>query len=637
MAVDLTKLSDGDLQALQANDLSKVSDDGLYELSGNAHPGLWQSLKATGDVAASGLSHAIVAPAVEGIAGTAARLFNHDPAQAKANADRLFVYHAQTPQGQHLIDQVSQAAAPVTGAVGGAVNSARDFVGKYGGHEAQRILDQVGGTVSDIAGAVPLGGALAHGVSELGAAARPVADAAEVARTPDQLAHAGGYTIPPSVLDTTTGAKPPNGLQKVLEAIGDRPTVRRGDIINAKAQTNNLVRQANNVPADKLLSPASLTEAKAPHIAVYREAEKAVPQALPMDKQYQADIAQAGSHTDSLRPTPAAVEKERAGAEQIQQANGSQLMATVSDYRAKGYKGKASPDPDQQAIGKTQLDIANALEAQLKRHLDVSNPGLAERFQGARTGFAKIEDAQAALVGHDIDPVIMRRLADNNPGISGEYRYIADMAERFPKIMTIKVPGLGANVLGHGVGMGLLGTAGYHLGGAYGMGAGMAAAPLLQAGARRVLDATRSVAANPRIALQTALADYVRQKGSPFPAGSVPFRPPGKALAMIDKRDYGVPTRARHEMPDEAQAPQGSTAGLPALLAGRSYQPAVPRGRSTPYIDHGRPPVAVNHPAHPHLDSSAAPPPYRAALSKRDAIEHIVNVLAGRGMNHRGF
>lgn len=619
MAVDLTKLSDNDLQALQANDLSKVSDDGLYELSGNAHPGLRQALKATGDVVASGLSHAIVAPAVEGIAGTAARLFNRDPAQAKANADRLFVYNAQTPQGQHLTGQLSQAVAPVAHAVGDTVNSGRDFVGKYGGPEALRILDQVGGTASDLVGVVPILGAGAKGLQLASDAARPVEAAAEVARTPDQLAQAANIRVPPSVMAATTGAEKPGLVSRTVERVADPSLVRRGDIIHNKASYNSLAKTAAGISDDKVLSRATLDEADKPHAAVYDQVREAIPDPIalsPEDSQtLVADIQAAGKDPNSARPLRASAQKEIEDALNLPQMNGRKLLGTISDYRSKGWKALLSDDPDHQALGATQLDIANALEKQMSKVVDTQAPGLSDAYRQARIGFAKNNTIREAMVGHDIDPQKVLRLANKNEGITGELKVIADNAELFPSVSTVKVPKIsGHNVLAHGATYGAAGALGYATGGIPGALIGAGGAALGSAGLRGALNFSRAGAMNPQAALSTALADYAARGAVGFhPSQAVPEPAPGLLT---------------HSPQVENSALNPQDRGLAEAIAKRhpgSARPSAPSRRALPAPGELAPRNAVAQDASTMTDSEAR------ALMQRESGQHNLAITMASG------
>lgn len=539
----------------------------------SGRPGLGRGLKTAGQLGLSAATHLISGPIAEAAAGLFARATNQDPNAAHELARKYAVY--ETPEGSDArayTDKLSAATAPVTNAMGGAVHTADDFVGKYGGADAQKYVRQAAGTFSDILGVAPAAGAVAKGVSELSAAARPVAEAAEVARAPDELAAASGIKIPPSIQEATTGASKPGVLQTTLESMGGRSIIRRADIIRAKGQVNDLVKDANGIPKDRVLSDASYALAEQPHAAVYREVEAAIPDRVAIDPQTQAEMAQAGARENSLRKIPQSAEKARADAATIQAANGTEFKATISDYREKGYAALRSDDVDQQAFGRANLDIANALEAQMKRQIEQTNPGLAARFDAARAGFAKINDARAATVGHDIDPQMMRKIADANKGVTGEYRLIADLAERYPKILTNKVPNRASTVLSHVVGPGVAGSLGYHFGGAPGMAIGLAGASAGQIGARIILDSARKVTANPRVALRTALADYADKKAA---RGMHPSqKPPGKGLAMVPGRSYEPPIPPRG--PDgRPMRNEGLNAG--DRRPGATTHPAQPR------------------------------------------------------------
>jgi hypothetical protein len=624
VAVDLTALSDADLQAVASGDMSKVSDEGLTHLSSPASSASTQSngiisrlsngLSTEGQLALSAATHLVSGPLARGAAGLLARFTNQDPDKLKAIADKYAVY--DTPVGSDArtyTDAMTRAVAPIMASgndpefgAPAVAQSADEFIGKYGGPAAQTAARQAVGTAGDIMAVAPLAGAIGEGVSAL-RASPAIAEGAQVARTPDEIAQASGVPIRPSDATAATGSNPPSVWAKLGEAVGGSKELRRDFILKAKPALNSLAAQEAGLPADTQLSSAALDQADLPHAAVYQQVRDALPDALPFDQQYRDQVANAGANVDSLRPLPASAVAARDAATELGggEANGRQLLATISDYRAKGFRARLSPDVDQQAAGEAQLDIANALEAQMDRHLANDAPDLLGQYQTARIGFAKNNTIREALVGHDIDPQVVSKLADKNPGIGGGLKTIADLAEYFPKIATQKVPDPGTV---HGF-LGALGN--------------IIAAPV-RYGARSIMGATRGEVANPTVSLSSALSDYANRGPSgllargpmtqsllthdpTFTGGNQGLEPADQALAdAVAARHPGSPRPAPLALPAPGQL-------APTAAAVAPVQPSV----------------ALQHPASPDLSSTVT------QAAQRARIQHMIDVLTARGAGVR--
>ncbi len=601
-------------------------------------PGLLGGLQAAGQLALSGATHAISGPIVEGLAGLAARATGNDPEAAKAAAEKYAVYN--TPENSvarsytdAMTHAVAPVVAPIANALSGDVHTADDFIGKYGGPEAQRIARQTAGTAGDLLNAAPILGAAGKGVAALAAAAKPVEEAATVARLPHELAQAADIRVPPSIMAATTGAEKPGIAARAGESLGGSSEMSREDIIHNKGRVNALGAQAANLPDDTLLSRAKLDEADAPHAAVYRQVEAAIPEPIPIDDTAKAAIARAGERPNSLRPIPATVDKAREGALAIDQADGTQLKATIADYRTKGYEALKSDDPDTISFGKSQLDIANALEDQMERQLDTTNPGLADQFRQAREGFAINNTIREGLVGHDLDPKFVLKAADTNRGIQGPLKLIADLTERFPQVMTTKVPKITAgSIISRGVHYGVPGLLGYAVGGPVGAAAGVAAAPLLQKGLRGLMDVARSGVSNPRVALGTALADYAKQRGGAFAPAQTGFAVPGKrggAVATVPGQNYAPPVSATRLAnqglnPGDQALADAVAARHPAAARERTPMLALPAPRAS--ISEVAARVTRQHPSNPAVSSTVT------QAAQRAKVEHMIQVLAARHM-----
>lgn len=134
--------------------------------------------------------------------------------------------------------------------------------------------------------------------------------------------------------------------------------------------------------------------------------------------------------------------------------NGLQGPTAVNDVkhlRQNATKQMASMDPDTQALGKTNLNIANAIEDELMRQLPAGSD-LATRFPVARTQLAKLYEFQEAMQGGQVNPQKYLQLKLAGAPLTGAADSVANAAaiggrngavgESFAQPITPSTPGL---------------------------------------------------------------------------------------------------------------------------------------------------------------------------------------------------
>jgi hypothetical protein len=112
--------------------------------------------------------------------------------------------------------------------------------------------------------------------------------------------------------------------------------------------------------------------------------------------------------------------------------SGQTMMEDIQDLRDRAKRMMNSPTvlPETWDTGMASRNLADALETEMKRHLD---PETAQAFDHARVRFAQINDAQTALRAGSIDPQKLLQLRQSGAPLSGPLADLADAAEHAPK------------------------------------------------------------------------------------------------------------------------------------------------------------------------------------------------------------
>lgn len=339
----------------------------------------------TGNVAVA--APAAFIPGVNGVAGSAA-------------AGAVLGALEPTATGESRLKNTA------VGAVGG-------LVGKAGGELASKGL-----------------GAVANRL-----AARTVAKQTANAETDAAItaAKSAGYRLPPSQAGGTVG--------KLAEGASGK--IRTEQALSRKNQevTNDLAKKALGLPKDKVITTAALN-------GVRKQANKAYDAVANLgkvttDNQYASDIAAVGKRQAAMiQDFPEAAD---AGVEALRKAygktefTGKGAVQAIRVLRADGTKNiKALNDPEKNALGYAQKEVADALEGQLERHAAASgNPTLVKDYQAARQLLAKTHTVEESLnpATGNVSAKDLAHQLDRGAPLSGELKTIANTHLSFPKAL----------------------------------------------------------------------------------------------------------------------------------------------------------------------------------------------------------
>lgn len=393
------------------------------------------------DMLMTGADRALLSPLERSIASLGAKAFGQDPEKAKAWVDRNLSINPLTQTGDTATNSAAGKVAAVFSPVGQTVGAVDKGIGAVAGPTVQNIVRKVADTGSDFLNVIPGVGVAGKFIGEGMTAAKAAAESARgVARTPLETAEAAGIRILPSTVKSTTGAgTPPSVLARATESSTGHQSALEEVIKHNKVQNNGIAMQDLGLAPGTAVSDTALEQAAKPHIKTYEAVKATVPDVIAPDRTFTLDVANVGRGTDSTLPLPADIQKYQDAA--LTPMNGSQMLATISDLRTQGWKGwNAKDNPQLNAVGNAQLELANALEKRLGQVVEDRAPELAGAYQDARKGFAKIEAVKAARVGNDIDTNVLSRMNKKTGALDGGLKVLADLHESFPKEMRINAP-----------------------------------------------------------------------------------------------------------------------------------------------------------------------------------------------------
>jgi hypothetical protein len=446
--------------------------------------------------AGAGLVSGAVAPAVAGITGLAGSVLPGPEGQGadwvKETQDAL-TYEPQSKNAQmalHLLglpgeylakgaNAAGEWTAEKTGSplIGSAVNTGINAIPLLLGTKMP------GAKVSTFERALP-GGELP---STPGARAK--AQAAALTRDADvAAAQDAGYKLPPGRIN------PDSFWNKTLETIGGKAAGDRGISEANQPVTQAKARREAGLAVDEPINLDTLSASRDTSAAPYREVAKAVEGApytevpprpgtgpgtgipaevvtpgMEITPEFRAKV---GSEADRVRAKiaedPEAFKSLEPSLKLLDSAlrksemNPDFVVDRITQLRSDAKKGFESRTASTVEKARTQLDLANNIEALVEQNLkEKGDVGALTRFREARTKIAKTYDVEKATLA--TGEVSAKAIADSRSRgtkISGELGDIADLGSKYPEAAQIpsRAPttainpmDLGLAILGHTV------------------------------------------------------------------------------------------------------------------------------------------------------------------------------------------
>jgi len=311
-------------------------------------------------------------------------------------------------------------------------------------------------------------------------------------------AQAAGYTLTP-------GSVSPTGKNILAERVAGKTSLEQLSSVKNQTVTDKLVRESLNLPESAPLTSDTMKGIRTTEYNKGYEPVKQIGQ-LPTDNRFLSDLVDietkyVGANASFPGSVPPEVEKliktYTVGKFDSKDAvNASRLLR--DEASANFRKGENS-------VAKAQLDVANALENQIERHLiNTGRPDahtILEQFKLSRQRMAVSHTVENAIRegSGSVDAKKLASMLQRGDYMTGELKTIAEFANIAPRVTnmpsTICTPAagsvLGQNLLTNAaLGGGVGGAYGGLPGGAVGLTAGAAASlgpPLISAGMRKYL------------------------------------------------------------------------------------------------------------------------------------------------------
>lgn len=421
--------------------------------------------------------------------------------------------------------QSAKEAMDLATAVGG------DYATNYGSEEGfkQKIATDPVGVLSDLSTLFFGGGAALKGaglaktgaaVSKVGSVIDPLnivtapvrvpielsrkapmaaAEAANVVRDANiASAQAAGYTLTP-------GSITPTGKNVLAERIAGKTNLEQLASVKNQNVTDKLVRESLGLPESAPLTSAHMKDIRTKEYTKGYEPVKQVGQ-VPTDPKFVNDLIDIESkYVGANASFPGAIPPDVEKLIKTYTVDKFDSKDAINASRLLRDEASANFRKGENAVAKAQLDVANALENQIERHLiNTGRPDahtLLENFKLSRQRMAVSHTVENAIRegSGSVDAKKLASMLQRGDYMTGELKTAAEFANVFPRVSNMPSQ-IGTPAAGSVLGQGLFaGTAAGGVGGMYGglsgglTGAAIGLAPsVVSAGMRQYLLSNRA-------------------------------------------------------------------------------------------------------------------------------------------------
>lgn len=252
--------------------------------------------------------------------------------------------------------------------------------------------------------------------------------------TPQQVAiskaREAGYKLAPDQVEAPVG--------KTVQGLAGGAVLERELSLKNAPITDALAKKAIGMDDKRALTPQTLQELRVKASEPYKEISKTGK--VTADDSFRSDIAKiddrsgAGSFAEDTPPGIANLKKIYGNKAAF---DAGDAVAKIRQLRADARSNiKARNAPEQNALGYAQQKVADALDAQLARHVDGLGLGdLAKRYEAARVQLAKIHSVEDALQGANVSARRLSQQKARGAPLSAELKLIADTYDAFDRIL----------------------------------------------------------------------------------------------------------------------------------------------------------------------------------------------------------
>jgi hypothetical protein len=136
------------------------------------------------------------------------------------------------------------------------------------------------------------------------------------------------------------------------------------------------------------------------------------------------------------KDTPKAVENLKRIYSNIKVFDAADAVAKIRQLRNDAKGNLKLDDPEKVALGRAQRQVADALDAELARHVEaLGKPELAAKYKAARVQWAKIHSVEDALEGGNVSARELSKQKARGVPLSPELRIIADTYDAFDTVL----------------------------------------------------------------------------------------------------------------------------------------------------------------------------------------------------------
>ena len=459
--MDLTKLSDADLLALQQNDLTKLSDEGLSLLKGTTSPALSDvAFGETGGGAATGrpmrnvqLNVQSQPRPLEAVGAGAVKSMFIDPVLGVAKlvsggnlgqeasqkyAQESEPYKKASPVG-FGVGQVLGSIAPAAGVMKGASMipsfaasplaqnvTTGTIMGLLSPEETGKtgleFYKEQGkeGAIGSILGLVP------SGVEKLGKMLRGAGQSPEMAQALTK-ARDLGYVVPPTQAN-------PSMLNKTIEGISGKASTAQNASARNQEITNKLTAKALGLPEETVITGDVLKNVR--DVAGQAYENLGLSGRIKTSSKFNQaldDIAKDAIKAEKDFPTGKNQVIELVNSLKSPSFDVDSAVSKIRLLRKEADKAFASGDT---VLGQANKQASQVLENTIESHLaNTKQTDLLDKFRDARQLIAKtysVEKATNKVTGTVDAKKLASQLQRNKP-LSGELKDIAEFSARFPK------------------------------------------------------------------------------------------------------------------------------------------------------------------------------------------------------------
>lgn len=330
-------------------------------------------------------------------------------------------------------------------------------------------------------------------------ATRPAEQAANAVRDANiASAQAAGYTLTP-------GSITPTGKNILAERIAGKTNLEQLASVKNQTVTDKLVRESLGLPESAPLTSSHMKDIRAAEYTKGYEPVKQVGQ-VPTDPKFVNDLIDIESkYVGANASFPGAIPPDVEKLIKTYTVGKFDSKDAINASRVLRDEASANFRKGENSLAKAQLDVANALENQIERHLvNTGRPDahtLLENFKLSRQRMAVSHTVENAIRegSGSVDAKKLASMLQRGDYMTGELKTAAEFANVFPRVSNMPSQ-IGTPAAGSVLGQGLFaGTAAGGVGGMYGgvtgglTGAAIGLAPsVISSGMRQYLLSNRA-------------------------------------------------------------------------------------------------------------------------------------------------